>query len=242
MANYQNTSADVRKLSLQNKICKTVDLNAGLLFNYIDMFFINIKEGLKLIGILQRKYFVFFSILLAVIIIFAVSYVNREDQTKGSGWYSSGTYEVGKDIPAGEYYALSNPEIQGFFKINYVKSWQECEIKCWDNFYNSVYFTVEDGECLTVSYADFIKAEDAPETKKIDQKYTENSYKVGSDIPAGSYQLVPVENDADYVIEKNSLHSSGSVLDSDELTKKINIKVLDGQYLSFNNAVLVKKQ
>lgn len=191
--------------------------------------------------IMQGKYIVFFVILFFVIAALCAWSYQQNSKQLNSGWYPSGTYTVGKDIPAGEYYAKSNDGIQGFYKINSVKSFQDCQIKCWDNFYNAVYFTVAEGDSLTINYAEFIKAADAPKIADLQSKYDENSYKVGKDLPAGEYELMPIEEGANYSLEKNSLHSSDSVIDTKEISKRVNIKLIDGQYLSFNNAVLIRE-
>ena len=60
-------------------------------------------------------------------------------------------------------------------------------------------------------------------------------------MPAGDYELLPVEDGANYSVEKNSLHTSDSVIDESEITKRVNIKLIDGQYISFNNAVLIRE-
>lgn len=105
----------------------------------------------------RRKYITFLCIIL-LLTFFVVAYNNhQENQNLTSGWYPSGTYIVGKDIPPGKYYAKSDPEIQGFYKINSIKSCYECHIKKWDTFDKSVYFTVEDGDSLTIDYANFIQ-------------------------------------------------------------------------------------
>lgn len=192
-------------------------------------------------GILQRKFIIFFVVILGAAVVFGVCGGRQNAENSADGWYAPGTYKVGVDIPAGEYYAQSVGGIEGFFKINSTKSFKDCQIKCWNNFNNSVYFTVDEGDSLTVNYADFIKAEDAPQAKVGEDQYAENSYKIGKDLPAGDYELLPVEDGAKYSVEKNSLHTSDSVIDESEITKRVNIKLIDGQYISFNNAVLIRE-
>ncbi len=119
-------------------------------------------------GILQRKFIIFFVVILGAAVVFGVCGGRQNAENSADGWYAPGTYKVGVDIPAGEYYAQSVGGIEGFFKINSTKSFKDCQIKCWDNFNNSVYFTVDEGDSLTVNYADFIKAEDAPQVKVVE--------------------------------------------------------------------------
>lgn len=148
-------------------------------------------------------------------------------------WKNSGTYKVGVDIAAGEYYVKCTSH-SCYVQLSSDSSGSFDSIIANDNISTHTYITVRDGEYLTVTGGKFALSNqiDAA-TPASDGTYSEGMYKVGKDIPAGEYKIVAI-NYCYIEVSSNSNHTFHSILTNDniEVGTSTYITVTDGQYLT----------
>ena len=106
-------------------------------------------------------------------------------------------YQVGKDIQEGQYCLSSeNKDTVGAYSIKSDASQLSVD-NCIDahEFYGRNYATVKNGQYLTlINGASMIPAKDAGRILPQNGIYPEGEYKVGFDIPAGTYDLTKFNN------------------------------------------------
>ena len=147
---------------------------------------------------------------------------------------TSETYEVGKDIAAGEYLVVSNGML----------SYLECASDNTGKFTSitfadfiiegsSSYVEVEDGEYLTIEDAEIYSIEEAPSKEPTDGVYRDGMYKVGRDIPAGEYKLLVTGpyHIGMYDLWAESRYTDSNMISFDILSSDTTITVKEGQYL-----------
>jgi len=143
----------------------------------------------------------------------------------------AGTYEVGKDIDAGEYILFATSS-SGYFSV--CADSNGADIIFNDNFdYNSI---------ITVYGGDFLKMNDCwafPIEKNIREVNTSEHgmFKVGVHIPPGTYNLV-VDNGSDegyYCIYSSSRQDN--IVSNEIFENNSIVTVSDGQYLKLSQAV-----
>lgn len=151
----------------------------------------------------------------------------------------AGTYEVGKDIKAGEYVFIGE-EVGGYIEINNSLDRELENIITNDVVNTFLYTSVEDGEYLQIKNGYLINEKDFnPEIK---DKYQEGMYKVGRDIEEGQYTVYPEEGAyAPYVeVAKDSRGINKSIIFNDIIEGNSIVKVKDGQYLKLRQAYIEK--
>lgn len=109
-----------------------------------------------------------------------------------NGIYTSGDYEVGVDLPAGTYLAVyDGPSEDRKFVMQISSSSDPNDsdaVLTSQTFHpNQVYFQVIDGQFLHISWANFYDTEQV--SISLEPFVHDGMYKVGKDIPAGTYQL-----------------------------------------------------
>lgn len=156
-----------------------------------------------------------------------------------SGIYTDGIYKVGRDIPAGEYIARkssSAPYNAGFTfrKSTDYFSGESLDMRHVDT---PIYITLEAGEYVEIVYGSLEKASGTPiASANKDGSYSSGMYKVGIDLPAGRYMLIP--NSATtyrmYNIYSDSLYNSSSLIKSETaLSSTVELRLKNGQYIEF---------
>ena len=168
------------------------------------------------------------------------------DQYSG---YESGTYEVGKDIDAGEYCLFAD---RLDFKSNsytvrdteYDEGQDTLAYKT--DFFNS-YITLKEGDFIEFESAKLFKSSSMPEVF-IDYPYI--VAKVGKDIEAGNYIIKPlpeeewVTNTGVYFSVYNPVSTKYNrneiVINDIDFTGNKKIKLKDGQYLEVENCTFEK--
>lgn len=155
-------------------------------------------------------------------------------------WKTSGTYKVGDDIEAGEYFVKCT-SYNCYIETSSDSRGTLDSIIANDNFSTHTYITVRDGEYLTVNGGKFALAEKIePQKANSDGSYGEGMYKVGKDIPAGEYKIVAT-NSCYIEVSSNSNHTFNSIISNDniEVGTSTYITVSDGQYLKVNGGKIV---
>lgn len=162
--------------------------------------------------------------------------VSNSSKTSDAKTYKDGTYQVGKDIPAGTYYIEATSQYGGYFAVTKDKSGATKSIIENDTFATHTFIKVTSGQYVTLTRAKMVAAKNAPEFKTDKNGYyDEGSYRVGTDIPAGKYKLVPTSKteSGHYATRSKINHSSDTILETDTFAQSITITVEDGQFLKF---------
>lgn len=111
------------------------------------------------------------------------------------GWYTKGKYTVGDGIPAGEYIMVSTKKDGSMSFV--LKGKEAGELRngfaleqVSDSCVNRRYITLKDGQKLELRNAKLIKTSKMPpyESEK-ESTWPGGMYKVGYDIPAGTYKV-----------------------------------------------------
>ena len=150
--------------------------------------------------------------------------------------YRPGIYQVGTDLPAGEYmiFTLTNG-IKGSYSILSDMS-DDAQILDHASFpYNSI-VSVENGQVLKLTRC---SASPISEVPQIDHFYG-NMYKIGYHIPAGTYRLKRAKNaqaGVAFTLEWPS-NTYDSVIDYMEVKDNAVITVHEGEYLQLEDCIL----
>lgn len=146
--------------------------------------------------------------------------------------YSEGMYKVGSTIPAGEYVIYASNEWGGYFEVCEDSTGLLSSIIFNDNFdYNSI-ITVKNGEYLKLERCYAVPASSVKISSSKD-----GMFRVGIDIPAGEYLLLPTsEFGGYYEVTTDSRHSLASIVSNDNFNGPEYVTVSNGQYLKIVRA------
>ncbi|NCO10729.1 DUF4190 domain-containing protein [Candidatus Saccharibacteria bacterium] len=150
------------------------------------------------------------------------------DQTGIKG----GMYKVGADMAAGEYVVIGS----GYLQISSDSSGSFESIIENDNYTNRTIFLVKDGQYVEFSGRAYAPSE-APKVDTSDGELPAGKYKVGVDLPAGEYKLVPIGSGY-YGLSTSASDSSDSLVSNDNFDTERYLTVQDGQYLKISRATL----
>ena len=154
------------------------------------------------------------------------------------GTYGEGEYRVGTDIPAGEYKVLANNKSYGGYYCVYPNQ-NKGDIVANDNFDTQTYVTVSSGQLLTVERAQFVAVSKATASNGVSG---DGLYKVGYDIPAGSYEATRTgSGDGYYAIYDSSIAGSKKILENGLFGNNAHFTVEEGQYLQISRASVRKE-
>ena len=157
-------------------------------------------------------------------------------------WKKSGTYKVGVDIEAGEYF-IECTSYNCYVQLSSDSKGTLDSIIANDNISTHTYITVRDGEYLTVTGGKFAPSSKVSAVSPIsDGVYGEGMYKVGKDIPAGEYKIVAT-NYCYIEVSSNSNHTLQSIITNDniEVGTSTYITVKDGQYIKVSGGKIQVK-
>ena len=170
----------------------------------------------------------------------SISIISEETKQEEEEGLPAGTYEIGKDIPEGEYVLIPEGDNSGYY-IRSKQTESGTEEIAGGPVYNRGIVAVKEGETLEVRLAKIYKAEKAPQQELVQGYYPQGVYKVGRDIPNGVYLAKSTQTDVKgtyRIYSSNSFdlpsQTSGGVI-SDETA----IILRTGQYLILQWAKLV---
>ncbi|ERJ11207.1 hypothetical protein [Haloplasma contractile] len=159
---------------------------------------------------------------------------NNEETPEDTGdeSYDAGTYKVGTDLVAGEYYLVSNEDEEGKLKIN------ECDESCSKvlvdkEFSNNYYVAVTEGHSITVEGAVMYSVNHKPNpgiTYISSMTIEEGMYKVGTDIPEGSYMLDNIDQTGYFKI-LSGLGKDATIIDEGSINLNVSKHLAKGQYI-----------
>lgn len=150
--------------------------------------------------------------------------------------FEAGKYEVGKDLPAGEYVVITE-------RMGHVEIKDEEEIVLEEILTDGGHDIVQlrDGMELIVDRADIYPVEEAPSLKPEDGVYTNGTYRVGLDIEEGEYEAINEEpiNGLVVVAEKRPRKEEETLL-KEEVEEGTPVKVTleKGQYVTLHGAYI----
>ena len=157
---------------------------------------------------------------------------SSSNNSSSKTWNKSGTYKVGVDIEAGEYF-VECTSYNCYIQLSSNSTGTLDSIIANDNISTHTYITVREGEYLTVNGGKFAPASKVSAVAPISNGvYGEGMYKIGKDIPAGEYKIVAT-NFCYIEVSSNSNHTLNSIITNDniEVGTTTYITVSDGQYL-----------
>lgn len=170
------------------------------------------------------------------------------DQSKepnDEGNYHDGVYFVGNDIPAGGYwFSGDDDELSFFFILKPTADNNGYDVTHINNYYGHNLMDLEEGEVL-VLINDGTMTPLASMDETFSEPYTSGTYRVGTDIPAGTYQLQLGEADdysACYVMKDLEFSDSSYLLETYyiEGDQPDEITLQEGTYIELYNMSMTK--
>lgn len=159
-----------------------------------------------------------------------------------SSTIKAGMHKIGTDVPAGEYIIFSESDTLSYYQVTKDSSGSLESIITNDNFTGTRYITVSDGQYIEMRDSSMISVDKAPVLGPTDGKYKEGMYKVGRDIKAGEYKLVPTAAVSSYVeVAKDSKGTIESIVTNDNFTAEKYITIKEGQYIKLVGCSMAAK-
>ncbi|MFZ5353228.1 MAG: hypothetical protein ACOZCL_10975 [Bacillota bacterium] len=156
-------------------------------------------------------------------------------------WLKAGMYKIGDDIQAGEYFLMADEGQYAYFQLSKDSTGSLESIITNDNFSSSRYITAAEGQYLEVVNAKLISVDKAPIQAPVNGAFQPGMYKVGRDIEAGEYKVIPEAGGyAYYEVAKDSTGSLGSIVTNDNFTSEKYVTVQDGQYIKINDCTITR--
>jgi hypothetical protein len=150
--------------------------------------------------------------------------------------YPSGTYQVGSELPAGEYRLVAEATT-GYFVVSTNRQASRDAIVTNGNFPTNSILSVNKGQYVTLTS---VKAYPIGSSPKVDTA-KQGMFKIGVDVPAGTYKIAPSSSAVGYVeIYSDSSHLQSSLISNDIVTSSTTVTLAAGQYVTLNQAHIVK--
>ncbi|ARF16271.1 hypothetical protein [Sporosarcina ureae] len=153
---------------------------------------------------------------------------------------TDGTYQIGTDIEPGEYLVFSNGVTLLENTTDQSGNPDSIVFNVALDGRSHTYVTLHQGEYFTLKGGEMYPVASAPSIKPENGIYKDGQYKVGTDIPPGSYTLM-VDDQSDigfYEISKNSRQDMMDLLVSDVVEGETSVDIKNGEYLTIRNAYL----
>ena len=146
--------------------------------------------------------------------------------------YIEGMYRVGIDVPEGEYIVFKNNANLGYYKVTLTGN--NDDIITNDILEYNGYITLQKGQSISLNGLDMYPVNHAPD---LDMS-SEGMFKVGKDIPAGTYNVVvnPEKEYGYYAICNDSYNRWDSIESNDYFKGNRFVTVKDGQYLQIKDS------
>ncbi len=149
--------------------------------------------------------------------------------------FESGQYEIGTDMPAGEY-VLEAYGSSAYFAITTDANGDD--IYANDNFSNHSIVTVKDGQYLELSRCNAVPIDEAENYAEGLASLPEGMYKIGLHLPAGKYKLEATGSRGGYYgLYNSSTHKN--IVSNDNFDGSRYVSVKDGQYLVLSRCELI---
>lgn len=183
-------------------------------------------------------------IALIALVIFILILTQNKDRDKAptvtmpeAGYVENGLYQVGKDIPAGDYVLFGDWHYSGFNL--YKDGKKDIDSLITSEFLKiQLYISLEDGDLIEIEEAKAYPVADAPSTAP-DGNPEQGMYLIGKDIPAGEYVIKDSSFPSQYSLYKDITYKD---LDDREWVKVRDdeeITLTDGEYIHLDGAQLI---
>lgn len=154
---------------------------------------------------------------------------------------SAGNYKVGTDMGAGTYLIAADGGMT-YYQLAKDSSGELTSIITNDNIIGHAIITVNDGEYLTVTGGWIMPIENV--TNELEPKsgyYVEGMYRVGTDIPAGEYQVEPTSGMGYYEVTTNTRGNLMDIVTNNNIDAPTYVTVSDGQILKMTGTQIKVK-
>ena len=162
------------------------------------------------------------------------SVTESDDSNSNSTGYAGGMYEIGADMPAGEYLITSTG---GYYEVATDSTGSLESIVTNDNYTNRAYVTVQEGQYFTFE-GTAVPAHGAPAFSTSDGIYPEGMYLVGKDIPAGEYKISS-NGSGYYEVTSDSVGELNSIVTNENFEGDVYLTISEGQYLKLSRAQII---
>lgn len=171
----------------------------------------------------------------------AVALCCNNDQPNISTLSDEHFLRVGIDILPGEYFVKAHENTHGYVMLARDTSGSVDAVITNKNFRTHSFITVHEGEYLTVERATLMEAEQAVVPTFTDGVLGDGVYRVGIDIPPGTYLVVPTSNVAGYYqIATDSRGTASNIVSNANFSEEISITLVEGQYLTLTRAQIIE--
>lgn len=154
--------------------------------------------------------------------------------------YKAGMYKIGSDMPAGEYVLIGSGPMS-YFEVDKDSTGEMSSILANDTFGERSIITIADGQYLKLTGCIAYAFTDAPKVKLTDGFLSAGMYKVGVDLPAGEYKVIPDGSMSYKEVSKDSSHLMGSIISNDIIQGEGYSAIKNGQYLKLVGAKIKVK-
>lgn len=164
------------------------------------------------------------------------------EQEQGRQIYDSGLYEVGTDMPAGDYVLVESEDAVFASVIIHKEADPESPLLIHHLINGQAVIRLRAGTWVTLSEAQAYPIGQAPRDE--DGIYEEGGYWVGHTLPAGTYALSPSDKAplSSYSIYSNILCAGAQLTRFEVLHEPIAIVVKEGDYIELSGCRLGPKE
>jgi hypothetical protein len=148
-----------------------------------------------------------------------------------------GLYQVGTEIQPSEYVLVGE---SAYFKVMSKNTSEVRSILFNDAFRHRTILTLTKGTYLSFENARLFPLAKAPKLDLSEGLLPEGMYKVGVDLPPGSYRAVP-DGSGYLEVSRDSHHALASIVSNDVLASERTITLRPGQYLKLVSVHLLLK-
>ena len=169
----------------------------------------------------------------------ALAEAQAAEEAKGK--QPAGNYKVGTDIDAGTYLIVADGGMT-YYQLAKDSTGELTSIITNDNIIGHAILTMNDGEYLTVSSGWFMPLDKvSDELKPKSGYYVEGMYRVGTDIPAGEYQIEPTSGMGYFEITKGTRGNLMDIVTNNNIESPTYVTISDGQILKMNGTQIKVK-
>lgn len=151
------------------------------------------------------------------------------------------TFQIGVDLPAGEYLALAQNDRLGYILSTRNPNLTVSEIIWQQHFGNHTIVTVNPGEFITTNHVTLLLIDDAIVPNFVDGILYAGTYRIGIDLPPGIYTLFPDDEQVGYFRTSTSSHPiDAHIIHQQNFTEPITIALNEGDYFTMMRAEIRK--
>lgn len=164
--------------------------------------------------------------------------ISALEQGEGHAIYGSGTYQVGRDIPAGDYLLTENEDAMFASVIVREDIGESANLISHNLINRQCVIHLNAGTSLTLSEASACPI--AMARPNADGVVGEGGYLVGTLLPAGRYDVIPLEKAplTSYSVYDGVLGTNAQLIKFEMLHGNVTIELNDGEYIELSGCGL----